>query len=72
MRSEDKKVMALLVLVTIFLGLIMIVFLKPDYESEQIGAASVENEKISGDFSILFEDFLQQDDADANFINEET
>ena len=65
--------MTLVVLVTIFLGLIIIFFLKPEYNSKNLGAFFVDDVEdcLEEDFSELFEEVEEQEDIDANFINEE-
>jgi len=75
MNSSDKKNMLLIVFVTIFLGLIMIFFFKPDYSTNEIGAVvtgQTINEVFTNDFGELFEQFEEDCYSDVSFINEKT
>ena len=76
MNAEDKKHMTWIVFITIFLGILLIFFFKPDYHLEQVGAVSIEsriNEEVyNEDFGELFDEFREPEDVDANFINEES
>ena len=71
MNPEDKKHMTWIVLITIFLGLLMIFFFKPDYQTEA-GAVSIEsriNEELyEEDFGELFDEFKEPESGET-FIN---
>lgn len=74
MNSSDKKSMFLVVFVTIFIGLLMIFFFKPDYSAYETGAA-ISGKSVA---EIFHEDFdeliepLEIYDSDVSFINKKT
>jgi len=66
MNSSDKKHMVWIVFITIFLGLLMIFFLKPDYHTDQTASIQtrLNQEVYTEDFGELFHEFEEPEDTD--------